>query len=192
MQPELIARLVGLVQKTGERVVLANPETGKAVVVLDLAEYERLCEGVLTLLPNPSSKEEGPVLRGPSLARSAEEGLGRSTSSSISAFTAPVQTTQVAQKNVVEIPQKPRQPSDNPFKKRGQQLGVQDPAPTATNRDLTQEELLGKINRDIVAWKTIQERKRTDELKAVAHTTPRLETVDAMEEEERFYLEPIE
>ena len=58
--------------------------------------------------------------------------------------------------------------------------------------DLTQEELIDKINRDIGAWKTAQERRRTDELKSAAQFAPRFETVSALEDEERFYLEPIE
>ena len=167
MQPELITRLVGLVQKTGERVILADPETGKAVVVMDLAEYERLC-----VAPPPAPAVASPV-----------------------PLPVPAPHVQVhvpAPKTVEEISQKMAQPSDNPFKKRGRQLGVEGGVTPATSRDLTQEELLDKINRDIGAWKTAQERKRTDELKAVVQNTPRLETVNAMEDEERFYLEPIE
>ena len=42
MNPEFITRVVGLVQKTNDRVVLADPSSGKAVVVMDLDSYERL------------------------------------------------------------------------------------------------------------------------------------------------------
>ncbi len=67
--------------------------------------------------------------------------------------------------------------------------------------DLTQEELLDKINRDIGDWKTAQERKRTEVLQSAAErpdsrpierSPKQVETEQSLEEEERFYLEPIE
>jgi len=42
MNAGLINRLINLVRKTGHRVVFGDPETGQAVVVMDLAEYEQL------------------------------------------------------------------------------------------------------------------------------------------------------
>lgn len=159
MQPELVVRLVGLVQKTGERLVLADPTTGKAVVVMDLEQYERLC----AVAPDQAAVQI----------------------SDPNPFQAP--------KIEVEIPQKIAKQSDNPFKKRGRQLGVEIPLESERPRDLTQEELLDKINRDIGDWKTAQERRRTDELKSVAHgIADRSAVVSALEDEERFYLEPIE
>jgi hypothetical protein len=42
MNAGLINRLINLVRRTGHRVVFGDPETGEAVVVMDLAEYEQL------------------------------------------------------------------------------------------------------------------------------------------------------
>ena len=168
MQPELITRLIALIQKTGERIVLADPETGRAVVVMDLEQYERLCGAAPAQAPIPQ-------LQTP--------------------LTSP--TPQQPQRIEPEIPQKIAKPSENPFKKRGYQFGVAEPVKKEVLHDLTQDELLDKINRDIGAWKTAQERKRSDELQGVAQGAQRpeplkVETVSALEDEERFYLEPIE
>ena len=58
--------------------------------------------------------------------------------------------------------------------------------------DLTQEDLLDKINRDIGAWKNAKDRRHSDELRSVAQKNPYLGEADALEDEEKFYLEPIE
>jgi hypothetical protein len=138
MNPEFISRIVGLVQKTGDRVILADQQTGKAVVVLDLESYERLCAPspaqVATPAPRPEIK---------------------------------VQETE----KVAEI-------SQNSDAKRKAVFAPSASKETGAMADLTQEELMAKINRDIGAWKTAQDRKRPSR--------------NAFEEEERFYLEPIE
>jgi hypothetical protein len=71
-------------------------------------------------------------------------------------------------------------------------LEVKSAAEIGAVRDLTQEELLDKINRDIGAWKLAQEKKRTDELQSVVSMDMPMISRGIMEEEERFYLEPIE
>jgi len=161
MNPELISRLISLVERTGDRVVLADPQTGKAVVVLDLSSYERLCVGSQMTETAPPAVVEKEVQ-----ATAKIEELKVQKSSEIK-----VKTT-TKDKSADKLP------------------------PPVTNTgltDLTQDELLDKINREIAAWKTGQEKKRTEELKAAAQTAEPFSGVSAvLEEEERFYLEPIE
>ena len=163
MNLEFISRVVGLVQKTGDRVVLADPQSGKAVVVLDLESYERLCA-----MPN--------VVSAPAPAPVA----------------VPVPTPSEAPKTAPSFVQKVAQTSQKIESKAQPKMTVQQPPEKATLADLTQEELLDKINRDIGVWKTAQERRHVDELTSVTRSLPRFEAQSALEEEERFYLEPIE
>jgi hypothetical protein len=160
MNPELISRLIGLVEKTGDKVVLADPETGKAVVVMDLASYERLIAGgqkVEVRSELTAAKETDPVVK-------------------------------INHKNG----QKMAQPKENSGKKEKVFAAQTETAAAGGAADLTQEELLDKINREIAAWKTAQEKKRTEELKAAAKDVSAYGSVGILEEEERFYLEPIE
>lgn len=152
MNAELLARVIGLIQKNGDRVVVADPDTGRAVVVMDLESYERLCGA------------------------------------------APVSTPAVTEtaKTVVEKVEKTAEFSEVSTKKRKVSAKVEEAPSAPIMGDLTQEGLIDKINRDIGAWKTAQERKRTVELQSAAHSAPRFETASVLEEEERFYLEPIE
>ncbi len=158
MNPELINRLVHLVERTGDRVVLADPTTGKAVVVMDLNSYERLC------VPMPA---------------------------------------QVA----LEIPSAPTEHQKPIFKAEQSQISqskptksVIAPAASASNlADLTHEELMDKINRDIGDWKEAQEsrtraeeRPRQPQKQPAVKAAPRAEPTAQLEDEERFYLEPIE
>lgn len=156
MQPEFISRVVGLVQKNGDRVILADPQTGKAVVVLDLESYERLCDASPAVGETPA--------------------------------TLPFQTPKMSLPNATKIAEQ----SKKIDAQRKPIFTVPEASGRGTLADLTQEELLDKINRDIGVWKTAQERKRSDELVSAAQTLPRFEAPSALEEEERFYLEPIE
>jgi hypothetical protein len=158
MQPELFSRVINLIQKNGDKVVLADPQSGRAVVVMDLESYEKLC--------GSKSPEEAPK----EVSRPTE----------ISTGFAP----QKGGKNAEQ--------SQKVAKKTGVRLTPDTMGGTHVMTDLTQEELIDKINRDIGAWKTAQERRRSDELKSAAHSAPQHETVNALEDEERFYLEPIE
>jgi len=92
---------------------------------------------------------------------------------------------------VIEV-QKMTQFSEIPPRKKPVKVTPETMGVTHVMADLTQEELIDKINRDIGAWKTAQDRRRTDELKSAAKSAPQFETASALEEEERFYLEPIE
>ncbi|HTK04825.1 MAG TPA: hypothetical protein VL500_04525 [Candidatus Eisenbacteria bacterium] len=162
MQPELIARVISLIQKNGDKVVLADPQSGKAVVVMDLEAYEKLCVPAPALAPAPAPIE------------------------------APSRPFMMAPKIAIQEVEKKAEVSKISTKKKGIQVTPDTMGSTHILADLTQEELIDKINRDIGAWKTAQERRRTDELKSAAQPMPQYETVNALEEEERFYLEPIE
>jgi len=169
MNPELITRLVSLVEKTGDRVVLADPATGKAVVVMDLASYERLSTGAVAqpIQAQPQTapiREEKPVPPAPAREPEIEVVETRKTA----------QIREITSTEEKQVRTKPERRS-----------AVEMP-------DLTQEELLDKINREIAAWKTAQEKKRSDELKAAARDIAPLPQAAVFEEEERFYLEPIE
>ena len=104
---------------------------------------------------------------------------------------APVRSEMVAKMPVIEV-KKMTEFSEIPPKKKSIKVTAETMGVTHIMADLTQEELIDKINRDIGAWKTAQDRRRTDELKSVAKEVPQFEAVSALEEEERFYLEPIE
>ena len=156
MNPEFISRVVGLVQKNGDRVVLADPTTGKAVVVLDLESYERLTSVSAAPVSQPVSE---PI---------------RNT-----APMTPIETVISATRSkMTEIHQ------------HGGDTQVM-PKQTEPVADLTREQLMDKINRDIGAWKTAQETKKTEEPISKAPALSRSETRETFEEE-RFYLEPIE
>jgi hypothetical protein len=162
MNPELINRLVSLVERTGDRVVLADPTTGKAVVVMDLNSYERLC------VPAQSSVAlEIPV--------------------------APIEYQKAVE---IAVPSQ-----------ISRSKAVKPPIAARSDlADLTHEELMDKINRDIGAWKEAQEsRTRAEELgkKSVKQPAAKVavepgagsrepKATAQMEDEERFYLEPIE
>ncbi|MEY4744971.1 MAG: hypothetical protein RL272_916 [Candidatus Parcubacteria bacterium] len=154
MQPELIARVINLIQKNGDKVVLADPQSGKAVVVMDLEAYEKLCVQPAPATV-PKAIEMTPKIAFPDIEKKAEV-------------------------------------SQNSGKKKGIRLSPETMGPTHILADLTQEELIDKINRDIGAWKTAQDRRRADELKSAAQIAPQYEAASAIEDEERFYLEPIE
>ncbi len=154
MQPELIARVINLIQKNGDKVVLADPQSGKAVVVMDLEAYEKLCVQPASAAA-PRALEMAPKMAPREVEKKAEQ-------------------------------------SQNTGKKKGIRLTAETMGPTHILADLTQEQLIDKINRDIGAWKTAQDRRRIDELKSAAQLAPQFEAVGAIEDEERFYLEPIE
>ncbi len=160
MNPELISRVVELIGRHGDRVVLADPQSGKAVMVMDLKAYEALVSGQKAD-PPAAAQTAMPVA------------LPIETP-------APAKPAKIAQKTAV---------------RSVVSVTAAKPEPIATDEplaDLTQEELLDKINREIGAWKTAQESKRTQELQSAAQNVTQFQVTKAFEEEERFYLEPIE
>jgi hypothetical protein len=158
ISPELIARVINLIQKNGDKVVLADPTTGKAVVVLDLDVYEKLCG---------------------------------TASSDVSEKAAPVVSMPVPKPAFQEFEKRPEVSQIVP-KKKLVKVGPEMMGATHVMADLTQEQLIDKINRDIGTWKNAQLIRRDDEIKPGRQEMPRFEAVAALEDEERFYLEPIE
>jgi hypothetical protein len=196
MTPELITRVVGLVKTQGDRVVLADSATGKAVVIISLDEYERMSLGQVQ---EPQHAEPAPrpafsyTPAAPVVAAEAPAPKPTPVKPVIGPrVEAAVHAPEITPKTPAPEPQKTAIPSDNPFKKKAAQLGVPVRQEHNTAPDLTQAQLLDKINREIGDWKTAQERKRAEELTSAAHSAPRIEPDSLVEEEERFYLEPIE
>jgi hypothetical protein len=174
MQSEFLQKLISLVARTGHTMVVPDPTTGKSYVVMELADYEKLLGGISTPQETPQAASIQPSV------------------------TEPVQS---ASRGVLEQPISVRQESNKTAvfsqKKASESTSFQGPS-----GDLTQEELLDKINRDIGDWKTAQERKRAEVLQSAAEQPaqkpvepqlqPQVFVESALEEEERFYLEPIE
>lgn len=203
MQSDFIARIIALVQKHGDRVVVADPSVGRAVVVLDLAEYERLRDATNPVIA--SASDHSPL----------------KPSAKVEAISIPLIVTTPPQPTVpIVIPaeagiQKKEPPQTNtpdPFANLLAKT-IENPPQAPSLTDLTQEQLIDKINRDIGAWKTAQDRKRTDELKTALTPAdvpanppatvakkateprpeaPRSQPAPPIEDEERFFLEPIE
>ena len=188
MNTELITRLIGLIEKTGDKVVLADPLTGKAVVVMDLDAYERLNAGMIS--PAAAAKPALTEAVAANLYKEeAEWGSGRDEAlkrpeDKETASPPRLQAVRGNRYKAVEEVRLNRQLKAI----QAEKASVIPPAPP----DLTQEELLDKINREIGAWKNAQEKKRTEELQSAAQTITGFQTTKAFEEEERFYLEPIE
>ncbi|OGL72480.1 hypothetical protein A3C96_01075 [Candidatus Uhrbacteria bacterium RIFCSPHIGHO2_02_FULL_60_10] len=168
MNPEFITRVVGLVQKTNDRVVLADPSSGKAVVVMDLDSYERLMgvdaetvaaqEMANTAVVQPA-REPAPLPR-------------------------PRQTEKFA--SMSEFPVKTKV-----------HVAVRDIAPkTSGSTDLTTKSDPAIMNRDNGARNAATERVErpvaSAESRPAAPRYAQPEPSNVFEEEERFYLEPLE
>lgn len=183
MQSEFLQKLIGLVAKTGNTMIVPDPTTGKSYVVMDMESYERLLVGATPVqqVPQPFLPQQMPM-----------------------GYQVPFQAPQMVMQAPVPTPfVPPAYPSqESHFVPQQSKKDVQAPTPRrAASVDLTQEELLDKINRDIGDWKTAQERQRTEVLQSAAERPdPRpakplpVQSLpeQALEEEERFYLEPIE
>lgn len=203
MNNELVLRLITLVHKNGDRLVLADPNTGKGVVVMDLDSYERLNAALdeLQAMPEPPPQ---PVLPAQGYAQ-----VTRSTAHvedpppfiedeeipvpPAPVRPAPVQTPHFApqQATVNQQPGFSAKFSQKTGHRRQTSSFDNGPA-TADLNDLTQEQVLGKINRDIGDWKTAKERRPIDRAKAPAPRRQAQPEPVPVEDEERFYLEPIE
>ena len=189
MNTELITRLIGLIEKTGDKVVLADPLTGKAVVVMDLDAYERLNAGntpaVAAARPAKAvAREKDTYIEDAEWGAGRYEEARRKHEDNGNALPSQPQVGRGSRLKAVDELRPARQLKAVLAEK----AAVADP----TSPDLTQEELLDKINREIGAWKNAQEKKRTAELQSAAQTITGFQTIKAFEEEERFYLEPIE
>jgi len=184
MNLEMVEKIIALVAQHGDKFVVADKESGRAVVVMDLAMYEALLEG----------REVSPVgTATPEPVRQPEE--------------IPVQTPKrpaTPRERPVEPSPTPRQPAApiQPFAERRKMaekseiFGHQEGALVS----LTEAELMDKISRVIGKWKNAQESRRIDELQSVGRnsqpspSTPPSTQVDeaVRDDEDRFFLEPIE
>ncbi len=64
---------------------------------------------------------------------------------------------------------------------------------TSNIRDLTQDEFLDKINRDVAIWKAGQNTENLDwDDKEIVKKEDILEDIEQEENEDKFYLEPLE
>ena len=156
----MLDKIIRLVAEHGDRFVLADKDSGRAVAIMDLAMYEALLEG------------KGPSSAAPTLP------------------TAPPKPAPA-----------PRQPEPRPEKplQNRHKIAAQGQNTIATTADLsslTETELMDKISRDIGEWKNAQETKRTEELQSVARNShrhvPPAAPKGGMDDEERYFLEPIE
>jgi len=179
MNPEIISRVIKLIDKNNEKVILMDPDTGRGVVVMDLEAYEKLSSGKsLEIVEKKEEVKE--ISKIVELVEPQEIQIEDKIDEKVEE-----KVENKAEKPVMEETsfKRPYPPADN--KKR--------PMDTPAFSDLTQSELLDKINRDIATWKTTQEQRREGELvtaaKEVVETKPK---TDVLEEEERFYLEPVE
>lgn len=163
MTPELIQKVVGLVGKNGERIIVVDPQSGRAVVLLDLESYERLTAGANQPQVTPGPNAPAATVRVVPQPETVQKFV-------------PIDLKKLAQQKEKEALLAAKQAATAPSG-----LG-----------DLTQAELLDKINRDIGHWKTAQDAKRTEELKSAARKLQVFEGAQNLEEEERFFLEPIE
>jgi hypothetical protein len=186
MNPEIINRVINLIDKDNERVVLVDPDTGKAVVVMDFDAYERMKGGIKQPAVSVSQKIETPKIE--PVETKTEMVL------EIEPQSEPIKP--------IISPTEAKTPKPKPVKGKEKVEDIKSPYPPVSSKndslsapafsDLTQSELLDKINRDIATWKTVQERKREGELAAAAQEIIRPAVNDTFEEEERFYLEPVE
>lgn len=191
MNPELLQRIIALVKQHGERMVLMDQETGEGVVILDLASYEQLL----------AASESGDMQQSVMHPRAGLEPVAREL---------PMQMHQQAQpqpQSRQSLPQQQSMMGGSRFQQRPSYAAQHDSGRTrhipssllteaevfaqvgepltkvvrkkpVTMRptDLTPPSRVGKINRDIGEWKS------------ATTTVPQ----EPIEDEERFYLEPIE
>ena len=205
MNPDIVSRIIRLIDQTGDKIIMMDPATERTVVIMDLAAYEKMAAG----------QDLGSVGSDQPEARS-DDGVRVSESVSVASSSIAVSEATVSREETLGQSEERRATETDESAEAGQLVGVseaaeiesfirpqkkpsiyvnsgqRDPLAESAFSDLTQTELLDKINRDIAAWKTAQDRKRTDELRAAASQGQALSSADALEEEERFYLEPID
>lgn len=189
MDTKLIARLIELVRKTGDRVVIPDDmENGRAVVIMDLDAYEELMgtaskesriENATAELPLRQSFAPEPVMPEPDVVQ-----------------------------QIRAIRGEPAERDSATARQRDSQTdSVAPPAnlPTSGLQDLTPPKNDAKIKREIGDWKTVGEvRPSVPSVKSGTPfgqakqplNQPAVQPVqaaaDQLEDEERFYLEPIE
>lgn len=207
MNNELVLRLITLVSKNGDRIVLADPSTGKGVVVMDLDSYERLNAALDEVQSSPAALPEAietpslpqpqayppPASRFASYAEEVRKTYSEEVRAPSPPPAAPVSQSARAEARPVARYEEPEAaPRRGPGRPRRQTSSFDSGPATQELADLTQEGLLDKINRDIGAWKNAKDRHPVEDARNLAQKNPYMGGADALEDEEKFYLEPIE
>jgi hypothetical protein len=184
MNAGLIIRLINLVRKSGHRVVFGDPDTGQAVVIMDLAEYERLIG-----LENSDEEKRQPEPYAPEVV-----GWQRSEPQIKSAPQFhPSPTFETMNEPTSQRMQPIAQPRFS--SKQRQNLTVTEP-PAKINREIEgQEANLRRLSSNQQSplstpnnsgYQTVNQRPGLDK------EQPKPTAPINLDEEERFYLEPLE
>ena len=182
INPDFLKRVITLAMKNGDRVVVTDPETDKAVVVLDLESYEKLSNGVqVSSQFSVRHNTTQPI----------EEKKSIIVEPSDSQPSAPTSTSQLLSTPVARSLDEVRQENGFTTSSVKKKSSSKESLPSTVLADLTQDQLLDKINREIGAWKNAQDRKHIEELQSAVQR-PSAKTSAVMEQEDKFYLEPIE
>lgn len=198
MDSNLIARLVRLIGKNNDRIILPDLATGRTVVLMDLEAYEEL-------LGSTEQRNEGsnptPGADKTSVPTHQEKRHSHAPLDSVIVEPVAPPVTPVVvpvdvapqpvarESSTTSVQDTPKKPAFKAKKKKDRTPKA--PEDTGRLSDLTQDELLAKINRDIGDWKTAQDLRRAEELQSAARFEPETASEETFEEE-RFYLEPIE
>jgi len=189
MDTKLIARLIELVRKTGDRVVIPDDlESGKAVVIMDLDAYEELMGTA-----SKECQEESATAELPLRQLFAPE---------------PVMPETDVVQQIRAIRKEPTERGSGEAGKRGSvDVSAMPPVnlPTAGLQDLTPPKNDAKIKREIGEWKTVGQVRQPAEPAMESASSesangpanhqavqPAPAAANQLEDEERFYLEPIE
>jgi hypothetical protein len=191
MDTKLIARLIDLVRKTGDRVVVPDDtDSGRAVVIMDLDAYENLMNSAVRsepLVEQAPVEQEAPQTFEPEPMPVLEQDVVQQ----IRAIRKEPESRVQQQPQIAQEEQVAPAPPTN--------------LPMADDQDLTQPPIDAKIKPEIGDWKTVGQVRPSVAPKSDQKTfgpakeplnQPTVQEVvtpqDQLEEEERFYLEPIE
>ena len=219
MNPELVLRLIELVRRHGDRLVLADPETGRGVVVMDLAAYERMAnsvpaeyepishqivshgQSVLTAGSNPNVEAvpkaqvtEEPLFESEEIQSlevvQQEDELAQSDFVKESANPKPVD--EVIRPEPVRPTEVPEGVRPLPTEKGPRRTSSFDKPAMADLSSLTPDKLTAKMHGDVGDWKKAKSRQNDEDSHRQKAATRREAQVAEFEEEEHFFLEPIE
>jgi len=185
MDTQLVFRLIELVRKTGDRLILADPSSDSAVVVMDLAAYERLLNQASEQPANSRSETvsatEQPIPTPPrkDIVRSVAE-----------VESIPVEPPPVAR------PIGQFQPQSQEFNQAGLERLTVSGTRANINREIGLQSTVKSVIESMVK-SSPRDEARIQNQSAVQQpaslpTEPSVGQPDEPAEEERFYLEPIE
>ncbi len=183
MNERFINRLINLVRKTGHRVVFGDPESGQAVVIMDLSEYEQLIDAGKEQKPEAYDSHVNKLHREEFPHKEVRMHRPEET------FEAVVES-ESAEPQQIEVKHEHKQPQS-----RG--------------NDLTGNGVTSNINREIGGQKISSgKRHHKDNNRSGSHPQnkpanqpavqspapeiPQSEPEPELDDEERFYLEPLE